>query len=246
VQATCAQCSNRISIDDARAPDRPFSVKCPKCQAPVRFPGRPAAGAPPAAPASPAPTAASASAAAPPAAPPSPAAPGGPSPEGSSEALAQLRREVGASESGRGGATQVLVAVPDRAVAGALTLPLTRLGHAIEMLDTPEEGGRLLEQGAYGVVITTRTAAVPGKSETLYQRVSRLNPDARRRIFLILVGEDLKTADGTQAFVLQADFVVNLRDVGTVEVALLNSMAERNRLYQAFLDARKRAEAAAG
>ena len=50
----------------------------------------------------------------------------------------------------------------------------------------------------------------------------------------------------TQAFVLQADFVVNLRDVGTVEVALLNSMAERNRLYQAFLEARKRVEAAAG
>jgi hypothetical protein len=175
-----------------------------------------------------------------------PPARGASSPEVDSETLAQLRRQVGASDAARGAATQVLVAVPDRAVAGALTLPLTRLGHTIEMLDTPEEGGRLLEQGVYGIVITTRTAAVPGKSEMLYQRVARLNPEARRRIFLILVGEDLKTSDGTQAFVLQADFVVNPRDAGTIEGALLNAMAERNRVYQAFLEARKKFEAAAG
>jgi hypothetical protein len=168
---------------------------------------------------------------------------GGSSPVGGAESLAQLRREV--VESGRGGATQVLVGVPDRAVAGALTLPLTRLGHTIEVLDTPEEGGRLLEQGAYGIVVTTQTAPVPGKTEMLYQRVARLNPDARRRIFLILVGEDLKTGDGTQAFVLQADFVVNPKDAGNVEGALLNAMAERNRVYQAFVEARKRVEAAA-
>ena len=245
MQATCPQCANRINIDDARAPDRPFSVKCPKCQTPVRFPGRAAAGAAPGASLSPTPAPAAASAAAiPPAPASSPLAPGGS--EVGTETLAQLRREVGASDASRGGVTQVLVAVPDRAVAGALTLPLTRLGHTLEVLDTPEEGGRLLEQGLYGIVITTRTAAVPGKTEMLYQRVTRLNPDARRRIFLILVGEDLKTGDGTQAFVLQADFVVNPRDAGTVEGALLNAMAERNRVYQAFLEARKRMDAAAG
>ena len=237
MQATCPQCSNRINIDDARAPERAFSVKCPKCQTAVRFPGRAAAGAAPGAPGSPPPVAAASSAAA------APAAAGGSSPVGGAESLAQLRREV--VESGRGGATQVLVGVPDRAVAGALTLPLTRLGHTIEVLDTPEEGGRLLEQGAYGIVVTTRTAPVPGKNEMLYQRVARLNPDARRRIFLILVGEDLKTGDGTQAFVLQADFVVNPKDASSVEGALLNAMGERNRVYQAFVEARKRAEAAA-
>lgn len=239
MQANCPQCSNRITIDDARAPDRPFSVKCPKCQTAVRFPGKTAAAAAAAAPGAPPPAPPPAAAAAPPPA-------SAPSPEVRSEALAQLRREVGASDSSRGTVTQVLVAVPDHAVAGALTMPLTRLGHTIEMLDTPEEGGRLLEQGVYGIVITTLTAAVPGKTEMLYQRVARLNPEARRRIFLILVGDDLKTADGTQAFVLQADFVVNPRDAGSVEAALLNAMAERNRVYQAFLEARKRMDAATG
>ena len=84
MQATCPQCANRVNFDDARAPERPFSVKCPKCQAPVRFPGRAAAAAP-AALGSPAPV--------PAAAPSSPAAPAASSSPVGTETLAQLRRE---------------------------------------------------------------------------------------------------------------------------------------------------------
>ena len=40
MQASCPHCSNKIVIDDARVPDRPFSVKCPKCANAVKFPGR--------------------------------------------------------------------------------------------------------------------------------------------------------------------------------------------------------------
>jgi predicted Zn finger-like uncharacterized protein len=31
----CPQCSARLQLDDAKAPSRPFSVRCPKCQASV-------------------------------------------------------------------------------------------------------------------------------------------------------------------------------------------------------------------
>src|SRR6185369_16209268 len=31
----CPQCSARLQLDDAKAPTRPFSVRCPKCQASV-------------------------------------------------------------------------------------------------------------------------------------------------------------------------------------------------------------------
>jgi twitching motility protein PilT len=43
VQATCPQCANLIAIDDAKVPDRPFGVKCPKCQSVVRLAGKAAA-----------------------------------------------------------------------------------------------------------------------------------------------------------------------------------------------------------
>jgi twitching motility protein PilT len=45
VQSGCPQCGYKIVIDDARVPDRPFSVKCPKCQGVVKLQGK--APAPP-------------------------------------------------------------------------------------------------------------------------------------------------------------------------------------------------------
>ncbi|HEX9185778.1 MAG TPA: zinc-ribbon domain-containing protein, partial [Vicinamibacteria bacterium] len=47
VQAQCPSCSTRIQIDDTKVPDRPFKVKCPKCQAVLTLPGRQAAAAAP-------------------------------------------------------------------------------------------------------------------------------------------------------------------------------------------------------
>ncbi|HET8647246.1 MAG TPA: hypothetical protein VFO85_17245, partial [Vicinamibacteria bacterium] len=100
-----------------------------------------------------------------------------------------------------------------------------------------------LEQGLYDVVITTRDGgAASARGETLFQRVGRLTPEARRALFLVLVGDDFRTGDGTQAFAGMADLVVNPRDAATVEPVLLTSIAERNRLYQPFLDSRKRHE----
>jgi twitching motility protein PilT len=54
VQASCPQCAQAIIIPDAKVPDRPFTVKCPKCQAAVRLAGR--GTAPAAAPPAEAPT----------------------------------------------------------------------------------------------------------------------------------------------------------------------------------------------
>jgi DNA-binding NtrC family response regulator len=164
--------------------------------------------------------------------------------EDSRAVVAQLRREMGYGDSGQ--ARKVLVALPDRTLAGTLTQPLTRLGYTTEVLDTADEAGRMLEDGTFDVVIASRASAVPGRSETLYQRVTRLASAARRRIFLVLVGDDYKTGDGLQAFAAQADFVINPRDAAAVERALLHSMAERSRLYQAFNDARRRHEASGG
>jgi predicted Zn finger-like uncharacterized protein len=215
VQASCPNCSQRITIDDARVPDRPFSVKCPKCQTVVKFPGKAAAAAAPAPP-PPAPAAA-----------PEPDAPAsgpeaGVSEEVRAQMMARLRREMGSAEGGRLEG-RVLVSLPDRNQAAAITVPLSR-------------------QGVYKVVVTSR--ATTGKGETLYQRITRVNPEARRAVFLVVVGDDLKTGDGTQAFAAAADLTVNPRDLAVLDAALTNAIGERTRLYQAYTDARKRFEAA--
>jgi predicted Zn finger-like uncharacterized protein len=232
VQAPCPNCANRIVVDDSRVPDRAFSVRCPKCQAMVKFPGRTAAAGSDTAPTPPPPT--------PPRAPePQQAA----APEKLGEhTMAHLRREL--AEAGRAKG-QVLVALSDRALAGSLTLPLSRIGYAAEALDSPDDAARRLEQGLYDVVITTQEGSgASSRGETLYQRIGRLGPEARRNIFLVLVGDEFRTGDGKQAFIALADLVVNPRDASAVEPVLLTSIAERNRLYQTFLDARRRFEAA--
>lgn len=224
MQVDCPSCSQRVVVDDAKAPDRAFSVKCPKCQAVVKFPGRaPAASVPSSAPA----------------AAPAVAVPSASETEAMNRMQRQLRgRGVGPAPG------QVLVALNDPALSQSLTAPLRRLGYEIDTLDRPEEGGRLLDEGFYEVVVTNKTAGVPGKSESLYQRLIRLPPDARRGIFLVLVGDEFKTGDGTQAWGAQADLVIG-NDSGDVESVLLNTMAERTRLFQGYNDARRRFEEAA-
>jgi predicted Zn finger-like uncharacterized protein len=228
VQANCPSCSQRIVIDDTKVPDRPFKVKCPRCQAPVALPGK-AAAAPVAAPPEPIV----------PAAPPAPVAAG--SDEMRSQLMAQLRREMSLGDAPSSGG-RALVCLPDRNAAGALTVALTRVGYQVDTIDDPEEGARLLEQGICSVVATARSAGAGPRGENLYERAGRLNPDGRRRIFLILVGDDYKTGDGTQAWTMSADVVLNTRELATADVVVRNTVAERARLYQAFLDARRRFE----
>jgi predicted Zn finger-like uncharacterized protein len=232
VQANCPKCAQKIVIDDARVPDRAFSVKCPKCQTSVRFPGKGAAAAP-----APAPDPAAS-------APPSPAleADQGPSADAlRAEMLAQVRREMSLADGVRTTSGRALVALGDRTQAGAIALPLTRQGYQVDTVDSPDEGSRLIEQGVYDLVVAHRAPASAGK-ESLYQRMSRLSPDARRRVFLVLVADDLKTGDGTQAWTTMADLVVHTRDLATVDAVLTKTVEERTRLYQVFLDARKRFE----
>ena len=95
-------------------------------------------------------------------------------------------------------------------------------------------------------MVTVRAGASQAKGESLYQRINRLSPEGRRRLFVVLVGDEFKTGDGTQAFVTLADLVLNSKDAATADGPLRNTVAERSRLWQVFLDARQRFEASAG
>jgi CheY-like chemotaxis protein len=222
-------------VDDAKAPDRAFSVKCPKCHTPVRFAGK----------------AAHVAAVAPDSAPDA-AVEAPPPPRKTSDTqemrlgmMAQLRREMGLAAGAEAPSMRALLALPDAAQAAALSQTLTRQGYVVDGFDEAGEAARLLEQGVYAVVVTSKATAV-GKGETLLQRVARLNPEGRRRIFLVLVGDEFKTGDGTQAFAAMADLVLSGRDAAQADAPLRNTMAERARLYQMFSDARRRFEASAG
>jgi predicted Zn finger-like uncharacterized protein len=250
VQAQCPQCAQRIVIDDAKVPDKPFAVKCPKCQTIVRLPGR---AAPAAAASEPEmPSFDDIPAAPPAAAPPPPASATIPATDAAAlneemraHMMAQLRREMGAAAEGANH-ERALVCIADRSHAAAITLALTRLGYGVDSVDEQEEGARLVEQGNYAVIAAARTAAAPGKGESPYQRIARLSPDQRRRLAVILVGDEFKTSDPVQAFAMTADIVVNGREAANADGPIRTMLAERKRLFQAYSDARRRFEASAG
>jgi predicted Zn finger-like uncharacterized protein len=221
VLAQCPQCATKVQIDDAKVPDRPFRVRCPKCQGLIPLPGRAAGEAVP-----------GTEPAAPPAPPPEPP----PAPDPFVAAAALARREKLAE-----GQNDALVALSGPAAA-EVRAALERLGYRVDSVDDVEEGARLLEQGVYELAATAREAAPAGRPPTLSQRILRLTPEARRRVFVVLVGDDFRSGDGTQAWSAQADLVVGTSDAPRCENLIRATVAERKRLYQPFLDARRRIE----
>jgi len=219
VQAQCPECSTRFQLPDEKVPDRPFKVRCPKCQHVVGLPGR--GGATPTADE---PARGGAPETATPAAPTTPAAP--------------PRRE----HTGSDRAEDALIALADTSLGEALTAALGRLDYNVDVVEDVEEGARLLEQGAYAVAVTSRGGSEPGDSMTLAQRMLRLTADPRRAVFVVLVDGELTTGDGTQAWAAQADLVLNAGDVATCDNLLRATIQERKRLYQPYLDARHRME----
>jgi len=233
VQALCPQCSTRIQVDDARVPNHPFKVRCPKCQAVLSLPGRatdeavsgapsptpetPAASEPASEPAAPAPS-------------PHPPLPDVPGPS----TLSRLEKAAQ-------GDNDAIIALSGPAAA-ALRQSLASLGYNVDSVENIEEGARLLEQGVYEVAVTTRTPVDPGKPESLAQRMLRLPADSRRRVFVILVGDEFRSGDGTQAWAAQADLVLNPNDASRCESLVRATISERRRLYQPLNDARRKIE----
>jgi predicted Zn finger-like uncharacterized protein len=249
VQAQCPQCAQRIVIDDAKVPDKAFAVKCPKCQTIVRLSGKAPAAPPPepelsfeepALPNLPAPQPVA------PNAPPADVAASVLHEEMRAQVMAQLRREMSGPGAEPSSHERALVSIPDRAQSAAVTLILTRLGYSVDSVEEHEDAARFVEQGAYAVAATTRAGAGPGKAESLYQRITRLSPDQRRRLVVILVGDEFKSGDSVQAFAVVADIVLNPRDAAGADNLVRGVLAERKRLYQVLVDARRRFEASAG
>ena len=223
MQAQCPQCSGRFQLPDDKVPDKPFKVRCPKCQSVVPLPGRAAS-----APADATPNGAPENSPTPPP-PPPPLKPAVPP-----------RRAY----TGTDGAEHALVALPDTTLAETVTAALGRLDYNVDVVEDVEEGVRLLEQGAYALAVTAKSGGGAGAPETLAQRILRLTPDPRRRVFVVLMDDGFTTGDGTQAWAVQADLVVNAREADSCDHLIRATIQERKRLYQPYLDAGRRIETA--
>ena len=236
MQTNCPQCSQKLVVEDDKIPAGPFMLRCPKCQMALKLPGKSGTTAPNAAPPAgpvgvpPTPTqppelpSVASPAAAP---PPSPVAAIPPSPTRSEE-----------PEGGNGRAL-VLLDHQDPSLRGAVQTLLQKNGYGVDTAAQAQQGVQMLERNSYALVLTTPNGTGQGEV-SLYKRVVALAPEIRRHLFFVLVSDKFSTGDGTQAFSAMADLVLNAKDVGSAEDLLRSTVAERERIYQPFLDAQAR------
>ena len=247
MQTDCPQCSQKLVVEDDKVPAGPFMLRCPKCQLAIKLPGKGGAALPPPGveqPVEPVPPTQSAAAPGIPSGnaqqqskPPAPAPP----PARPAAAVAPPSDFGQPIDGGDGSAERALVALTDPSDQGlqsAVIALLERCGYGVETAADPQQGIQLLERNSYAVVATTPNGAQGNVSP--YKRVAALAPEVRRDLFLVLLGSDFSSGDGTQAFAAMADMVLNPKDVASSEELLRSTVTERTRLFQAFQEAQVR------
>lgn len=137
-----------------------------------------------------------------------------------------------------GSAAKALVAFPAADVSLAMAAVLGRLGFAVDHLDSADDKILRLQQGDYALVASARNG-VP-EDRNVCRMVQTMPAEIRRRLFLVLVGDDVQTGESIQAFALLADLVVQSKDAASCDRLLAQTLHERKRVYQTYWDAEDR------
>jgi hypothetical protein len=108
----------------------------------------------------------------------------------------------------------------------------------VDQLDAADDKILRLQQGDYAVIASAKNG-VP-EERNAYRIVQTMPLEIRRRLFLVLVGDDVTTGEGIQAFALLADLVVHSKDAPTCDRLVAQTLQERKRVYQTYWDAEDR------
>ena len=113
---------------------------------------------------------------------------------------------------------------------------LRRLGYNVDSIDIWDEKVEEIHQGRFAIIVTHRNRGSPNEEKDLYKLVNILPSDIRRRIFVVLVGDEYKTGNGTQAFTSMADLVCHPQDLASADIIFRSTVAERTRFYRSYLE----------
>jgi predicted Zn finger-like uncharacterized protein len=251
---TCQQCSARLQLDDAKVPQRAFTVRCPKCQhiisaqPPVQTPDYSALGVGEAS----APT--QARFGRPMAAPPfRPEASDNNAPDedplttNKSEvtrllsALLQQAMVTAASEAsqtagrrGWGNHRRALVcAAPDHRIAVARVL--VENGYEVFIAeDTTQAIERMREDHMDVIILAPDFDPTEQGAAFIGREISALRQPVRRRTFFIYLTPDVRTGDAHAALIRSANFVLNPADIEDLPLALDRAIRDYNELYRNY------------
>ncbi len=257
----CSKCEARLQLDEAKAPSRPFTVRCPKCQTSVSVQSATAATAEPGSSdaltdpeISPALSRASFER-------PVTAPRFTPTPEESEAAspsqvpalpglndLAKLladamRQSDGVSAVGRGrirpawDRRKVLVCASP-AYREVIARPMAGQNYDVFVAENMAQGlGRMREERMDVIILDANFDPLEQGVAFITREVRLLRPSERRRLFFVYLTSGVRTMDLHAAFLHNVNLVINPSDVDQLPEALDVSLRHYNELYRDFIRA---------
>ena len=246
----CQKCASRLQVDEMKVPSRPFTIRCPKCnanvdcdpaspaieQSAIALGDSPATGNPRYEPPKPAPlfeleetgkeTSATTSAA-----------------ERLVELLSGLLVQPAATAVDRPSARpswnprKALVCIPEdnrEVVARSLAANAYQVFVA---QDTSQAVDRMRENLLDVVILDQRFDPVEQGTVFVTREVNILRPAQRRRLFFVLLSTSLRTMDAHAAFLNNVNAIINVNEVGELPALLEHGVREYNDLYKDFYSA---------
>lgn len=240
----CQKCSTRLQVDDGKSPQRPFNVRCPKCNSTVSS-----------GPASPA-TEQSALAVG-----------GSPStdhprfepstarayePEAQSATVSTddtVRMLVDLLSKGTAQKTESPTARPSwdkrkalvctsEAYRDVIARKLTEMGCQVFVAEDTRQAVETMRANKMDVVLL-EPQFDPAEQGSVFviREINVLRPPQRRRLFFILLSPSLRTLDAHAAFLNNVNAIVNINDIEELQRIMEVALREYNELYREFYTA---------
>ena len=237
----CQKCSTRLQVDDEKSPQRPFNVRCPKCNSTVSS-----------GPASPA-TEQSALAVG-----------GSPATERFEQSTARAYESAASSEpvssddtvrmlvdllsKGTTGKTNPAVrpswdkrkalVCTSEAYRDVIARKLTEIGCQVFVAEDTRQAVETMRANKMDVVLLEpQFDPVEQGAAFVIREINILRPPQRRRLFFVLLSSSLRTLDAHAAFLSNVNAIVNVHDIEELHRIMEVGLREYNELYREFYGA---------
>jgi predicted Zn finger-like uncharacterized protein len=245
----CQKCSTRLQIDDEKSPQRPFNVRCPKCNSTVNSgPANPAieqgALAVGGSPATEHPRFEPSTARA--YAPPATVSAANGNGTANDETLRMLVDLLARSSGGSGHNTENPMARPswDKRKALVCTIEpyrelvarkLSDSGYQVFVAEDTRQAVETMRANKMDVVLL-EPQFDPAEQGSVFviREINVLRPPQRRRLFFVLLSPSMRTMDAHAAFLNNVNAVVNITDIEELPRILEVALREFNELYRDF------------
>jgi predicted Zn finger-like uncharacterized protein len=242
----CPKCSTRLQVDQEKSPNRPFNVRCPKCNSTINASGTSSALEQSAlgvggSPSTDHPRFEQATARA--YEPVKTAEPEAPGSNDAVQMLLNLLTKGGARENEKPGSRaawdkrQALLCAAEP-LREPVARKLTDSGYQVFVAEDTRQAIESMRSKQMDVVLLDpQFDPAEQGSAFVVREVNVLRPSQRRRLFFVLLSPSMRTMDAHAAFLNNVNTIVNVNDLDDLDRVMDLALREYNELYREFYSA---------